>query len=168
MNAFQKSVLSFKMNKVNCRGKVNDHCLLNGNQTVMCAPVQHEPRIDFSKKALPAKKLAKHSFGSEYTKEKSNLCLMVVTCWQPPVSGCGQWHRPDRAEWPVLSVCVGIAPAACQDCPLETAGHHSHTQTHSQGNKCNSCAQSSYTAHFFSIFIINQFYLSYITSFSSF
>lgn len=34
---------------------------------------------------------------SEYDREQANLCLRVVTCWQPPGSGCGKCHRSGRA-----------------------------------------------------------------------
>lgn len=60
--------------------------------------------------------------------ERSNLSLMVVTCWQLPGSGCCRWHRPERAGWPVLSACAGIAPAVCRGCPLETSSHHRYTE----------------------------------------
>lgn len=60
--------------------------------------------------------------------ERSNLSLMVVTCWQLPGSGCCRWHRPERAGWPVLSACAGIAPAVCRGCPLETSSHQSYTE----------------------------------------
>lgn len=60
---------------------------------------------------------------------QSNLCLWVVTCWQPPASGCGQWLRPERAGWPGPSVGADIAPAACPDCPLKATSKQSRTMT---------------------------------------
>ena len=67
---------------------------------------------------------AARSMDSEHVGEQSDLCLRAVTCWQPPESGCSRWHRLERAGWPVPSVCAGIAPAACPDCPLRNKQSH--------------------------------------------